>query len=157
MPQRLSLRASDIMRADVLNLRPDTRIDEAARLLVEHESPCAVVTDNEGRPVGIVSERDLLPRAVWGTTVPAGLALREMLQDEAHIAEAVRDMRKAASALVTEVMSSPVQSVEVDVPIGQVAALMEALDYRQLPVTLAGKLVGLVTRRDIVRAIADRA
>jgi len=54
-------------------------------------------------------------------------------------------------------MSSPVQSVEVDVPIGQVAALMEALDYRQVPVTLAGKLVGLVTRRDIVRAIADRA
>lgn len=155
MPERLKICAHEMMTADVPTVAGDASITDAARLLVERGASCAVVVEDGDRPVGIVTERDLLPLAM-GHDVPPGPALRQILQDERHILAFLKQARKGRGRRVADLMSAPVHCAEAEMTLGQVAAIMEAFDYRQLPVVRDGRLVGIVTRRDVVRAIADK-
>ncbi len=154
MPQRLERRAEEIMSQDVVTAPANAAIREVVRAMVDRGKGCVVVVD-QGRPVGIVLERDLLPLAVAEATPPA-LALRELLHDEAHILAFVREMRKASASQVGEVMESPVQSVEAGMTLVEVAAVLEAFGCEQVPVVRDGLLVGLITCADIVRALAEK-
>ena len=154
MPHRLERRAEEIMSGDVLAVPANAPIREVVRAMVDGGKECVVVVD-QGRPVGIVLERDLLPLAVAEGTPPA-LALRELLHDEAHILAFVREMRKASASQVGEVMESPVQSVEAGMTLAEVAAVLETFGYGQVPVVRDGQLVGLITCADIVRALAEK-
>jgi len=156
MPERLKASAGAIMSRDVPTLARDASVADAVRLLLERGASCAVVVEEGNLPSGIITERDLLPMATeQGGGLP-GLVLRQILQDERHILDFLQQARKAHASRVADVMSSPVQCADIDMTVGQVAAIMEAFDYRQLPVVREGRLVGLVTRHDIVRAIADK-
>jgi CBS domain-containing protein len=141
------------MSHDVLTAPANAPIREVVRAMVDRGKACVVVVD-EGRPVGIVLERDLLPLAVEEGTPPA-VALRELLHDEAHILAFVREMRKASAAQVGEVMESPVQSVETGMTIPEVASVLEVFGCAQVPVVRDGRLVGLITCADIIRALAE--
>ena len=154
MPQRLERRADEIMLRDVLTAPADAPVGEVVRAMADRGMGCVVVVD-QGRPIGMVLERDLLPLAVAKATLPA-MALHELLQDEAHILAFVREMRKASASLVGDVMESPVQSVEAGMTLVEVAAVLEAFGYGQVPVVRDGLLVGLVTCGDIVRALAEK-
>ena len=154
MPHRLEQRAEEIMSQDVLTAPANAPIREVVRAMVDRGKECVVVVD-EGRPVGMVLERDLLPLAVAEATPPA-MALRELLHDEAHILAFVREMRKASASQVGEVMESPVQSVEAGMTLVEVAAVLEAFGCEQVPVLRDGRLVGLITCADIVRALAEK-
>jgi len=154
MTEQLTVCAQDIMTKGVVVLRRDAPIAEAVKLLAERGAPCAVVVDDEGAPIGIITERDLLPRAVAKGEAPPAVALRQILRDESHTLDFVREARKADAFLVAEVMSSPVQCVDAQMTVGQAATVLEAFNVRQAPVVRDGRLIGLVTRRDIVRAIA---
>lgn len=146
------------MRQDVLTIRGDASVSEAVRLLAERGSPCAVVVDEEGCPRGIITERDVLVLARVEDRAGLAAILRRMLEEEHHIFDSMRRLRQAAaSSRVEEVMSTPVQCADVEMTLGQMADIMETFDDRQLPVVEEGRLVGLVTRQDIVRAIADKA
>ena len=155
MPERLNFRAREIMDKDVLVLPRDCPVAEAVRLMAERHMSCAVVVEDD-KPVGIVSERDLLPLAVRLDEGSPGPVLRRILSDEAHIFQFLKDIRKADANVVADVMSSPVECADADATIGQLAAMMETNGYRQLPVVQEGRLIGLVTRQDIVRAVANR-
>jgi len=155
MPERLNFRAREIMDKDVLVLPRDCPVAEAVRLMAERHTSCAVVVE-EDKPIGIVSERDLLPLAVRLDEGPLGPVLRRILSDEAHIFQFLKDVRKADAEVVADVMSSPVECADADATLGQLAAMMETDGYRQLPVVREGRLIGLVTRRGILRALADR-
>lgn len=156
MPERLKHRAQDIMSRDVSTLTRDASITDAVHLLAERGAPCAVVVGEEDRPEGIVTERDLLALARDNEDARLALMLKRMLQEEHHVFDSMKELRKAAATRVSDVMSSPVQCADVDMTVGQIAATMDTFDYRQLPVVREGRLVGLVTRQDIVRAIADK-
>ncbi|MCH8902002.1 MAG: CBS domain-containing protein [Chloroflexi bacterium] len=152
MPQRLERRAEEIMSPDVLAVPANAPIREVVRAMVNGGNGCVV---DQGRPVGIVLEWDPLPLAV-ATATPPAVALRKLLHDEAHILAFVSEMRKASASLVGDVMESPVQSVEAGMTLVDVAAVLEIFGYGQVPMVRDGLLVGLITCRDIVRALAEK-
>jgi len=155
MPEQLQQTARDIMSVDVPTLSRDASVENAVTLLAGRDIAYAVIVDGDGGPAGMITEGDLLALAQRDRKRPGGL-LQRMLQEEHHLADTMRELRKAIASDVADVMSAPVESVTPDTPIARIAALMEAYDYRQLPVVEDGRLLGIVTRQDIVRAIADR-
>jgi predicted transcriptional regulator len=109
----------------VITTKRDSTLEEAVKLMNEHEIGCLIVTEND-QPVGILTERDLLKRI---------LAKSENLK----------------KTRVEEVMSSPLISVEPTVQIGDVSKLMFEKNIKKMPIIKKGELLGLVTLTDILR------
>ncbi|MEX0785532.1 MAG: CBS domain-containing protein [Dehalococcoidia bacterium] len=156
MPERLAARADEIMSTDVLTVGSDTPVTEVVQLLADENASCVVVVNDDGKPTGIVSERDLLVLAKTGEQRLAGM-LSRLLQEEHHTFDALRQIRKSAALGVADIASTPAQCADAAMTVGQVAALMDKFDYRQLPVVRDGKVVGIVTRQEVVKAIAGEA
>ena len=156
MPERLNITAEQILLTDVPTLTMTASISEAIGLLADKEIACAVVVDDSDKPEGIITERDLLALAEDLEGTHLATVLKKMLLEEHHIFDAMRGLRKMAATTVSDVASRPVKCVEADMTIGQLASIMETFDYRQLPVLKDGRLVGLVGRQEIIKAIADK-
>jgi predicted transcriptional regulator len=109
----------------VITTPKNSTLDEAVKLMNEHETGCLIVTEND-KAVGILTERDLLKRV---------LARSENLK----------------RIRVGEVMSAPLISVEPEVQIGDVSRLMFEKNIKKMPVIKKGELLGLVTLIDILR------
>jgi CBS domain-containing protein len=141
-----------IMTQPVIAAQQQTPVPEVARLLTEHRIGGVPVVDEQRRVVGIVSERDLflakryLPFAA--ETVP--VLFREWV-DPARLGEAYRRSRHHTAA---DVMTADVFCCHADQLVGHAAWLMATKDVEQLPVLRHGRLVGMVTRRDILRQLA---
>lgn len=121
------------MTSPAVTVGPDTTCREAARLLAAHGISAMPVLDGDGRLLGIVSEADLLP-----------------LETRPDPDAAPRPSR----ARVEAVMSREVSAVEHDAGIPLVAQLMLQMVRKQLPVLEGGRVVGVVSRRDLVRLLA---
>lgn len=144
------------MRTDVLTVAPETSVADVVQLLAELDATCAVVVGADGRAQGIVSERDLLALA-RSSDERLSAMLRRMLQEEHHIFDSMRELRKAAATHIADIATVPVACAGADMTVPEMAAIMEQRDVRQLPVVRDGRVVGVVTRKEIVRAIADQA
>jgi|tagenome__1003787_1003787.scaffolds.fasta_scaffold18286611_1 CBS domain-containing protein len=127
--------ARDVMSSPVITLRPDVPAHAAAALLVSHGFTGAPVVDRERRVVGIATEADL----VRGRIVPEGWTLDE-----------------AAEPTVAEVMTPSPTVLPPDSDLADVVALMLDLGIRSVPIVDDGRLVGVVTRRDALRVVANR-
>lgn len=150
-------KAEDLMTTDVLTLPEDASVADAVRLMAERTDPCAVVIDGEGRPQGIISERDLLGLAQKDSRGRLTHVLERMLKEEHHLFDTMKELRKSAATQARDVMSKPVRCVETDTSMAEAARIMEDSDYRQLPVVRDERLAGLLRRQDIVRALAQDA
>ena len=115
----------DVMVEEVITVKPNTKVRDAVELMNENEIGCLVVTRN-GKPVGIVTERDVLKKIVCQSKNP----------------EQVR---------VSEIMSGPLIVGKVDMDLGDAARLMLKKNVKKLPIMNGGYLVGLITLTDIVR------
>jgi CBS domain-containing protein len=145
------MRAKDIMTRAVVTITPETTIREIAAILLERRfSGLPVVAD--GRVVAIVSEGDLLRRHEIGSDRPAprGSWWMRLFHGDGAPAEYVRSHAVHAA----DVMTRDVASVAEDESIGAVAALLCQRRIKRVPVLGEGKLVGIVTRADLVRAFA---
>ena len=140
------MRVEDIMSTEVVVARPDMSLKEAARLLIEHGVSGLPVVRSRDQVVGVISEIDLLPRSA--ERPPRQRALAWLLDD--------RDRAPLGSPprLVADVMSSPAITVEPFWTIPGAASLMRHTGVKRLPVVRAGRLVGIVSRADVVRAFA---
>jgi len=137
------LKVKDLMTCDLLTLAPNTTIREAAEVLAtEHVSGAPVV--HVGRPLGMVSAADLLefiaalpadPEAVSG-------GLEHGILDDHTVEEAMT--------------RGPLTTIGPDAPASRAAELMQAEGVHRLPVVEDGKLVGIITTTDLVKAVADR-
>lgn len=156
MPERLQTRAEEIMMTDVPTLDADASVRDAVHFLADKQIACAVLVDEERRPKGIVTERDLLGLAKNQGRLVASV-LRRMLEEEHHIFDSMHDLRKAGATTVSDVASSPVQTADVDATVARLASIMETFDYRQVPIVRKGRLVGIVGRQEIIRAIANKS
>jgi CBS domain-containing protein len=119
----MSLR--DVMVEEVITVKPDTKVKDAVKLMNENEIGCLVVKKN-GKPVGIITERDILKKIVYQSKNP----------------EQVR---------VLEVMSEPLVVGKVDMDLEEAARLMLKRNVKKLPIVEGEKLIGLITLTDIVR------
>lgn len=137
------MKVRELMTKDVVSVRQDTSLREAAAMLVEHRvSGLPVVRGTE--VVGVLSEADVVARTSGGTT---GGLLSWLFEPE--IAE-----RKVSAQTVGEAMSAPAVTIAATRPVHEAARRMITEGVNRLPVVEDGKLVGILTRADIVRAFA---
>jgi len=122
---------SDYMVSDPVTLSPDASVHDARHLLVEHEISGAPVVDERGDLVGIFTERDIL----------GGVFRASYHQDP--------------GSCVADCMSREVETIEAETDISEAAELFLRSRRRRFPVVSENRLVGLISRRDILRAIED--
>lgn len=146
------MQARDVMTRDVATVEAGATIKEAIEIMLRRNVSAVPVVNAEGRPVGIVSEGDLLRRHELGTEKHPSWWL-QMLHSQEDLA---REYAKSHSNQVDDVMTRDVVSVSEDTGLGEIAELLERNSFKRVPVVNAGNLVGIVSRADLVRALAVR-
>ena len=144
------MKAKDVMSSPVISTRPESTVGEVSSLLYErHISAVPVLQD--GRLVGIVSEADLLRRYEIGTDeAREGSWWARLLATDRSIESYIRSHARR----IADIMTREVVSVAPETPLAEVAALFEARRVKRVPVLSAGQVVGMVSRADLVRALA---
>jgi CBS domain-containing protein len=136
-----------LMTGTVVTILPDVPVREAARLMVERGVGSLPVVEGNGSLEGIVTRSDLTAR----------LTSRRPRWWHAFSADpvrAAREYRRATGTTVREVMSRPVVTVASACPVGEAVALLEEHRIGRLPVLAGNRLAGIVTRSDLVQALA---
>jgi len=152
------MRAMDVMTTGVITVDPDTSVQAVAKLLSERGISGVPVVDAADRLVGIVSEGDLLHRVETGTERrPERLTGRRRswwLDTIASDEDLARDYAKSHGRTAKDVMTREVISVSDTTELADVAMLLETKRIKRVPVLRDGKLVGIVSRANLVRALA---
>jgi len=146
------LQARDIMTREVITASPETPIAELSRTLENRKIGGVPVVDQDGRLVGIVTQSDLVERARELELPPAIniLDFHIYLQIPSQL---LKRVEKMLGATVGEVMSPKPVTVSPETPVSQVAALMAKQKVHTLPVLEGGKIVGIIGKIDIIRAL----
>ncbi len=145
------MNAADIMAHPVVCVTPETRVAEAARLMLEHRVSGLPVLDRSDGLVGIISEGDLLHRAETGTTRRRPRWL-EFFSAPGQLA---KDYAEAHASKVADVMTGTVVTIGPETPLHEIVQIMERRQVKRLPVVAAGRVVGIVARADLVRAFIN--
>lgn len=127
-----TMTARDCMTRSVCSLRPDDDVLKAVRLLVEHKISGAPVIDNIGNLLGVITEKDCM-----------AVALSAGYHGE-------------AGGCVSDYMSREVVTVDVDTPVIEIAEHFAQRNFRRLPVLESGRVVGIVSRRDVLWLLEQR-
>jgi CBS domain-containing protein len=146
------MRAIDVMTTDVITVRPDTTVQALARLLAESGISGVPVVDANGELLGIVSEGDLLHRAEVGAARRHRVRRRSWWLDH-YASENAREYVKDHGRTVADVMTRDVVTVTENAELADVAALLEAKRIKRVPVARGRKVVGIISRANIVRAV----
>jgi CBS domain-containing protein len=139
------MRAEDVMTSDVATISAASSVHQAIRIMVEKNISGLPVLDDERQLVGLLTEGDLMRRMEFGDPLLAAGSSAEDL--ERYI--------KRHSWRVGDLMSDSLITVGADTPLGKVAELMFHNRIKRVPVVDGGKLLGVVSRVDLLRAIAD--
>ena len=126
-----SLRARDFMTPNLVTLSADMELLDAIQLLVDKQISGAPVVDQQGNLVGILTERDCLEQTVVAT------------------------YHGEAGGRVAEIMSKDVQTVDADTGLMEIADSFANSKYRRYPVLEDNRLVGIISRRDVLRAVLE--
>lgn len=146
------MQAREIMSVNVATVSASSTVAEAAQLLLARHISGAPVMDEAGRLVGIVSEGDFLRRQeIAGDARPSWWL--QLFRTET---EQALDYMKAHSKSVKDIMTRHVVTVREDTDIGEIARLMETNRIKRVPVARDGGIVGIVSRADLLRAIATK-
>lgn len=146
------MKARDVMTPGVITVSPDTKVPEIAALLLERRISAVAVVGSDGKVAGVVSESDLMRRPELGTDRPRSRWLTFMLSPE----DSERDFIKTHGLHAREVMTSPAVSVTPEASLAEVVKLMGRRSIKRVLVLEGGKLVGIVTRTDLLRALHAR-
>jgi CBS domain-containing protein len=144
------MRALDVMTTKVITVDENATVQAAAKLLSEHGISAVPVVDKDNRVVGMVSEGDLLHRAETGTERRRSWWLELLTSTNQLAAEYV----KSHSDKVRDVMTRDVISVTDATAVADIAILLETHRIKRVPVLHDGRLVGIVSRANLVRALA---
>jgi CBS domain-containing protein len=145
------MRASDVMTSNVISVTPDMTVREVARIFVDNGISGAPVLDPDGHVAGMISEGDLLRRSEIGTDERT----RTSWLDIWSASHEARDYIKTHALKVRDVMTTDVVTVQPDTLLGEVAGILETRRIKRVPVTKAGQLVGIVSRANLVQALAS--
>ena len=149
----MGLKARDVMTTDVATANLDTPTSEIAALLLRRGISAIPIVDAGGAPIGMVSEGDLVGRDDnarearrdwWLALLAEGNPLHE------DFLAGLRTPERRAR----EIMSAPVATVEEDTPVAEIARLLAAYRIKRVPVVRDGRIVGIVSRADLLRALA---
>lgn len=145
------MRAIDVMVRDVVTVHPDTDVADAIKLLSEHDVSALPVLDAAANLVGMLSEADLIHRVEIGTEKH-----RPWWQEAVTGASTLAaDFAKSHGKKVDEIMTTGAISVSEETPLSEIAALFERKRIKRVPVVKDGKLVGIVSRSNLIQALAS--
>lgn len=147
------MKARDVMTTGVISVRPDTSIRQTARLLVDQGISAVPVLDERGAAIGMVSEGDLIDgdrrkrdqRREWWL---------ECLAEGTALSPAFLEFIRTTDRPVRSVMVSPVTTVDEEKLVEEIAQLLTNLRIKRVPLVRDGRVVGIVSRADLVRALA---
>lgn len=143
------MQAIDVMHKDIVTVLASDSVEHAARLMLEHRVSGLPVTDGEGGLVGIVTEADLLHR-VENDTDRSPPLWQVILASPARLAA---EFVKSTGRRVKDVMTHEVLTVTDTALLAEIAELFDRKKIKRAPVLCDGKLVGIVTRTDLLRAL----
>jgi len=144
--------ASDLMTRDVMTVLPETSLADAARMMLARHVSGLPVVDAKGALVGMLTEGDLLRRTELGTDGSQPSWLKTFLMPSALAS----DYMHTHGRRVAEVMSEKPVSVLPSARLTAVAELMRKKHFKRLPVVEHGKVVGVISRADLLGALAMR-
>jgi CBS domain-containing protein len=147
------MKARDIMVSPVVTAKPHSTVKDVANVLLDKGISAVPVVDHRGELVGIVSEGDLLHRVETGTQARARKSF--WLRFVAGNAPLAEDYAKAHGRKVSDVMTKHVIVAAPDTPLSEVAMLMERHNIKRVPILSDGRLVGIVSRSNLVQALAS--
>lgn len=143
------MKVSDVMTREVATLAPEQTLEEAAQVLIKR-GVSGVPVVNGGKVVGMLSERDLLETKVVPTP-PRYLELLGGIIYLDDVGEFQRRLKKTVAVRVEEIMTRDVISLQADAPLEDAIRLVLEQGINRIPVLEDGRLVGIVTRNDILR------
>ncbi|MEM1507178.1 MAG: CBS domain-containing protein [Candidatus Bathyarchaeia archaeon] len=122
---RSRMLVKDVMTSPVITVKENSRADEAAKLMRDNNIGCVIVSTEDGKPIGIITERDLVIRVVAEDIQPSNVTARE-------------------------IMSTPLITIDADKTINEAAKEMNRHNIRRLAVMYKGQLVGIISSKDIL-------
>lgn len=147
--------ARDIMQENVITVTEDMTIEEVARLLVENDISGVPVIDKENNLKGIISEGDLIYKDKQ-IHIPAVVNILDSTIYLESLKKFREELRKITAFHVKDMMTQEVISVEVETPIEEIATIMIDKRINRVPVLKSGKLVGIITRQNILKSMIGK-
>jgi CBS domain-containing protein len=142
------MRVADVMTRDVATVRPDTPLKDVARELIERGISGMPVVDDEGRVVGVISETDLVMKERAEPRERGGVLAALLHRGDPD------EQLKLAASVAGEAMTSPAITIESYWPVTVAAKRMLDSAVDRIPVVRQERLIGIITRADLVRAFA---
>ena len=153
IPDSARKRVCDIMTTEVVTVHPTARVDEIARLMSDHEIGGLPVVNDDGRVLGVVTELDMIVRNTR-FKVPNFIMILDSiiyLETPHHFRERLEHM---LGVTAKEIMSEPAVTVTPETTIEELAEVMVERRMNPIPVVAANRLVGIISRADIIRLMA---
>ena len=147
------LTAKDIMNLEVCTVAEDTELKELAALFVKHNYKTLPVVDSGGRLVGVVSQTDLVEQDK-PLHIPTVISLFDWVIYLESPKVFTEEVRKVSARKVGEICAREVITCTPDTPVDEVASLMVEHKVHLLPVLDGDRLVGVVSRLDIIRSMS---
>lgn len=148
------MQVKDLYNRDVISINKDSTIEEAARLMAAKEIGGLPVVDEDDSLVGIITEKDMLNRHKKILPIPYINVLGALfyLEDPGRANE---ELKKSLAYKVEEIMITPVTSVSPEDDIGTVLNFMVNHGYNRIPVEENGRLIGIISRNDLLKGIIN--
>lgn len=149
----MTLTAADIMTKKVVTAHPDDSVAKVARLLSDHQISAVPVCDAQGSVLGMLSEGDLI-RPFGMDNVSKRAWWLNLLAEGTDLAPSFLDFLRVENHPAREMMVTPAVTATPDTTVSVLADLLTRHHIKRLPILRDGKLVGIVSRADLVNAIA---
>ncbi len=146
--------AKDVMTTRVITVPPDAKAQEIARLLLENGISAMPVVDTDGIVIGMVSEGDLMGRNTIRQAEKREWWLTLLAEGEAIAPEFLSHL-SAQSFKAREIMTAPVIAVSSAADVAEIAGLLTEYHIKRVPVLEDGRLVGIVSRADLLRTLTQ--
>jgi CBS domain-containing protein len=146
----------EYMDDDPATVKLDTKAEDVARLLGEHELHGVPVVNEAGRCVGIVTENDLVMADEEGDLhIPHYVQLFGGLVFLESVKGFEKRLKKAVAATAKDMMTEDPTTIDPDADVHDAGRLISSSGHNRLPVVEHGRLVGVITRADVLRALTD--
>lgn len=145
------MKASEIMTRRVISIEPEATIVQAIKLMLKNHLSGLPVIDRSGKLVGIITEGDFLHRREIGTEIKRNAWFDVIFGSE----QSAHDYMRAHAHTVADLMTRPPITVDGDMSLDKVVHLMERHRIKRLPVERKGKVVGIISRANLMRALAS--
>ena len=147
------MKTKDIMTKEVVTVKPEMTIEELARLFTKHDIGGAPVVDEAGGLIGIVTENDLI-KMEQRLHIPTIITIFDAVIYLGSSKKFEDDLKRMAATKVSDIYKRDVVTITENTTIEEVATIMCEKDIHHLPVVKKGKLMGIVGKKDVVKAIS---